>query len=270
MSFTGTWSASFRVAGAVRIHRVRGAGGLGVGGDARAVEEGSASARDDVERLADRAPLVVVEVSGEEEDAIALEAQATRREHPRAGIVAVTVRHGRIAGDEEDGAMRILLPELREVGPLAEIDAAELAVCAPQIEPRRERQREIARLLDRLVAAEHEAAPALDCGAAKERADGLEEPDEKAVEAPDLVEVDRPCDEADLATGRFRSRLPSRGVVSWSSARNGSSMRRRKRRPNPSRPSYQSWLPGAPRSTRFFELAPTLRSSSFHGSTRRL
>ncbi len=39
-----------------------------------------------------------------------------------------------------------------------------------------------------------------------------------------------------------------RGVVSWSSVRNGSSRRRRKRRPKPSSPSYQSWLPGTPRS----------------------
>ena len=42
-------------------------------------------------------------------------------------------------------------------------------------------------------------------------------------------------------------------------------MLRRKRRPKPSRPSYQSWLPGTPSTTRLRELARAFRSCSFHG-----
>ena len=48
-----------------------------------------------------------------------------------------------------------------------------------------------------------------------------------------------------------------------------SRMFRRKRRANPSRPSYQSWLPGIPSSTRRRPSSPRVRRTRFHGLTRR-
>jgi hypothetical protein len=80
-----------------------------------------------VHRFPELAALVVVEVAGEVEDPIALEAKAAGLQHARARIVANAVRERGIARGEEDRLARRMLPPAREERALAEVDATELA-----------------------------------------------------------------------------------------------------------------------------------------------
>jgi hypothetical protein len=88
-----------------------------------------------VHRLgADVPALVVVEVTCEKQDPIAIQAQATCSEHSRPRIVAETVGHHRVTGDEEDSVTRMPFSVPGEVCPLSEIDASELAIRTPKLE----------------------------------------------------------------------------------------------------------------------------------------
>jgi hypothetical protein len=138
-------------------------------------------------------------------------------------------------------------PALREEDALSEVGAPELAVDAPEVQPRRERQRPVGRLLDRAVPREHEAA-------------GFRtvEPSRIAASASQASPAKR-RDSASSSTWSWRTSAPSTrspesldagaGAPSTGSGRSSSGLRRN-RRPKPSRPSYQSWLPGMPSSTR--------------------
>ena len=90
---------------------------------------------------------------------------------------------------------------MREVRTLPEVDATELAICAEEVEALCERHREVARLLNGDVAAEHETAPPLDADAREEGAHRSQEGEGERVRGADLVEVELPRDETDLATG---------------------------------------------------------------------
>ena len=113
---------------------------------------------------------------------------------------------------------------------------------AEQIDAGRQRQREVARVLHRRVAGQHQRLGLVDRAAAHELA------------RPLRVVLEHQRRDADHAGARRRRR---RG-------------RRRNMRPKPSRPSYQSWLPGMPsRTAAPAVVGQTPRSTWFQGTITR-
>src|SRR5262249_29394286 len=100
------------------------------------------------------------------EDAIAIHREPARFEHVGAELPTLPERDRRIGRDEPDASgISDGMPAPMKVRALAIIDPTELAIDAPEIEPRRERQRPIARVLDRFVASDRQTLAAR-CGLA--------------------------------------------------------------------------------------------------------
>ena len=240
------------------------------GGDPRPVEERAAAAGDHVERAPPRphvATLVVVDVAREIEEAIALEAQLARLEHPRARLVLLAEGDRGIGGDEPDARVVAgLASPVLEVGPRA---GGSQGVRAADRPPR-------------------DRAPARAAAPRSSTPESHRTPRARAV-----------CDARPSSRGRTRprsaprprasaaaSRRPRRGAArarraprcaraappgcappmaaATRTSAPSFAARRRKRRPKPSSPSYQSWLPGMPRSTRTgLALAPHFAPKHF-------
>ena len=134
-----------------------GRGASGSRRDPAPVQEGPAAAGDDVQGLPHGLPFVVVHVGRQIEDAARLERQVARLQelHPR--LVGLAVGERRIRRHEQVPGGLGLGPALGEEEALPEVGAPQLAVDAPEVEARRERQRPVGRLLDRAVPREHEA-----------------------------------------------------------------------------------------------------------------
>ncbi len=152
------------------------------------MEERPAAARGDVQALAEVLATVVVGVAREHEGAVALDRDVEPAEDllPRRARLEEGV--GGI-GHHQDHAAALTTAGLGEVGALLEVDDAELAIRPPEIEPRRQAERPVARALHRRVAEEREHRALADEAADAEGLDPLDEMAELAG-AVDLIGVD--------------------------------------------------------------------------------
>ena len=110
--------------------------------------------------------------------------------HPR--LVGLPVGEGRIRRHEHLPGGLGLGPALGEEDALPEVGAPQLAVDAPEVEPRRERQRPEGRLLDRPVPLEHEATRLPHGGAQHDRRERLPRLAGQAQGLGELVDVEVP------------------------------------------------------------------------------
>ena len=186
-----------------------GGGAAGIRSDAAPVQERPAAAGDDVQGVRDGLPFVVVYVARQVENAVRVERQVAGFQHLHPRLVRLAVGEGRIGRHEQDPGWLGLGPALREEDALPEVGAPELAVDAPEVEPRRERQRPVGRLLDRAVPREPEAAGLPHRGAAQDRGERLPRLTGQAQGLGELVDVELPDQRAfdalpDGITGRRR------------------------------------------------------------------
>ncbi len=161
-----------------------------VGGDPAPVQEGAAAAGDHVQGLADALPLVVVHVARQVEEPVRLQGQVAGVEQLRARLVGFAIGEGRVGRDEQELARLGLGPALREEEALPEVGVAELAVDAPEVEPRRERERPVGGLLDRGVPRQRESVGPPDLGAEHQRGQRFEGLPGQPERLADFVEVE--------------------------------------------------------------------------------
>ncbi len=135
-------------------------------------------------------PLVMVHVAGQVEDPVRLQGQTARFQQLRPRLVGLAIGEGRIGRHEQDPWWLGLGPALREEDALPEVGAAELAVDAPEVEPRRERECPVGCLLDRGVPREHEPVGPPHLGAEHERGERFERLAGQAKRLSDLVDVE--------------------------------------------------------------------------------
>ena len=177
-------------AGRVRVD----AGGGAVRGrrNARPVEEGASTAGDHVEGLADHAPLVVMKVAAQVEHAVRREGEVTGGEHGLSHGIGFPEGQRRVGSQEDQPIAGPLRPPLDEERALTEVEPAELAVHAPQIESRRERQRPVRRFLHGRVAPQREPGDAVNRSSAGDRAERLVRRPDEIDGSRQLVEVKLP------------------------------------------------------------------------------
>ena len=188
------------------------------------MQEGSAAAGGHVQRRAVLDPLVVMHVSRKQKMRLGLQIQIQRLDHGRARRAGLrrTQTADRAAGpaDSRRGNARA---RLRSSEPGAQSRLPNCRSTADKCKRACERQREVARALHRLIAGQRQRLGLFDRSAAHE------------LPRPLRVALDHALRDADHA----RPGTPS-----------SSSGLRRNMRAKPSSPSYQSWLPGIPSSTR--------------------
>ena len=162
------------------------------GWDARSVEKGAAAAGDHVERRADRASLVVVQVPAEVEHLVRLEAEVAGVQHGQPRRIPLGKRQRRIRSQEHEPGLGPLRAALDEEGPLAEVQLTELAVHTPQLEPRRQRQRPVRGFLHRGVASQGKPRDAVNRPPPGDRAHGVDRGSHEVDGSRQLVEVELP------------------------------------------------------------------------------
>ena len=143
--------------------------------DARRVEEGPAAAGGHVQAGAEALPAVVVGVARDHEQPVALQREVERLEDLDARGARLEEGVHRIGEAEHEGAVLGVLARLGEVALLVEVDDAELAIDAPEIELGGEAEGPVARRLHRGVALEREGGALGDVPPDPERLDPLDE-----------------------------------------------------------------------------------------------